>query len=97
MTTSATMRTRAGVLERRCSRCRFWWPVSQFSPAKGKSAGYHCTCKPCIALYKRESRARLADPARKQDADPFVHSVVDARTAPRLVTRRNNWFPGDAV
>lgn len=94
--TVRTMRTRAGVLERRCSRCHGWWPLSRFTPAtkSGRnSSGYHCTCKPCINLWKKEKRARVADPTSDQGLDlPVVHRVVDARTAPPVRIFPSTWL-----
>lgn len=87
-----TMRTRDGVRERRCSRCHDWWPLSRFTPAKN-SAGYHCTCKPCIRLWKMEKRARVADPTSDQGLDiPVVHRIVDARTASPVCFFPSSWL-----
>ena len=87
-----TMRTRNGVLERRCSRCQNWLPVERYTPAKN-GAGWHCTCKPCINLWKKEKRARVADPTSDVDLYlPVVHRIVDARAAPPVRFFPTTWF-----
>ena len=43
-----------------CSRCVSDLPVSEFTPQSNKKRGYQAWCKPCYAMYQRESKYGLS-------------------------------------
>jgi len=58
------LRIRNGVVEKLCSACAQWKPLTEFSPG-GKShgaseGGRHCECKVCNAARHRQRRVAVA-------------------------------------
>jgi len=57
------METDLGI-ERRCSRCREWWPADGEFWSEKRPGVFYSWCRACFAEYNVERRARLRESER---------------------------------
>jgi hypothetical protein len=58
----AVERTVDGVIERRCSKCRAWWPLDKLRKDKKCARGRANECVGCYRSRKNLQRARTVRP-----------------------------------